>query len=173
VSIGSTALEAEKEKPRPTAIAGQLQHIKELLSAPIGSLVQDSAAVKLALEEIRSQLPEALRIKLWPVGHLPFFREKVESAKQRIEARRLQTSLQSEITQRCQALNEKKSSLDERADTSTDDRELDALEKELVDLEAKIHATRQLIQDKKDSIARSKREAEDLRTQLQTELEQL
>jgi predicted nucleic acid-binding Zn-ribbon protein len=129
--------------------------------------------VKLALEEIRSQLPEALRIKLWPVRHLPFFREKVESAKQRIEARRLQTSLQSEITQRCQALNEKKSSLDERADTSTDDRELDALEKELADLEAKIHATRQLIQDKKDSIARSKREAEDLRTQLQTELKQL
>ena len=129
--------------------------------------------MKLALEEIRSQLPEALRIKLWPAGHLPFFREKVESAKQRIEARRLQTPLRSEITQRCQTLNEKKSALDERADTSVDDRELDALEKELAELEAKIHATRQLIQDKKDSIARSKQEVEDLKAQLQTELEQL
>jgi chromosome segregation ATPase len=137
-SIVSTALEAEKEKPRPAAIASQLQHIIELLSASIGTLVQDSAAVKLAFEEIRSQLPEALRIKRWPAGHLPFFREKVESAKQRIEARRLQTPLQSEITQRCQTLNEKKSALDERVDTSADDRELDALEKELAELEAKI-----------------------------------
>jgi recombinational DNA repair ATPase RecF len=42
-------------------------------------------------------------------------------------------------------LNEKKSALDERADTSADDRELDALEKELAEHEAKIHATRQLI----------------------------
>jgi predicted nucleic acid-binding Zn-ribbon protein len=63
--------------------------------------------------------------------------------------------------------------LDERADTSANDRELDALEKELTDLEAKIHAARQLIQDKKDSIACSKQEAEDLKAQLQTELEQL
>jgi chromosome segregation ATPase len=101
--------------------------------------------VKLAFEEIRSQLPEALRIKLWLAGHLPFFREKVESAKQRIEARRLQTPLRSEITQRCQTLNEKKLALDERVDTSADDRELDALKKELAELEAKIHATRQLI----------------------------
>jgi chromosome segregation ATPase len=143
------------------------------MSAPIGTLVQDSTAVKLALEEIMSQLPEALRIKLWPVGHLPVFREKVESAKQRIEARRLQTPLRSEITQRCQTLNEKKSALDERADTSADDRELDALEKELAELGAKIHATRQLIQDKKDSIALSKQEVEDLKAQLQTELDQL
>jgi chromosome segregation ATPase len=173
VSIGSTALEAEKEKPRPAAIVSQLQHIKELLLAPIGTLVQDSTAVKLALEEIRSQLPEALRIKLWPAGHLPFFREKVESAKQRIEARQLQTPLRSEITQRCQMLNEKKSALDETADTSADDHELDALEKELAELEAKIQATKQLIQDKKDSIARSKQEVEDLKAQLQTELEQL
>jgi hypothetical protein len=80
-SIGLTAIKAEKEKPRPSAIASQLQHIRELLSALIGTLVQDSAAVKLALEEIRSLLPEALRIKLWPVGHLPFFREKVVLAK--------------------------------------------------------------------------------------------
>ena len=116
---------------------------------------------------------EALRTKLWPAGHLPFFREKVESAKQRIEARRLQTPLRSEITQRCQALNEKKSALDARADTSADDRELEALEKKLTDLEDKVRATKQLIQDKKNSIARSKQEAEDLKTQLQTELEQL
>jgi hypothetical protein len=42
--------------------------------------------------------------------------------------------LRSEITQRCQTLNEKKSALDERADTSADDRELVALEKELAEL---------------------------------------
>ena len=173
MSIGSTIPEVETQDPRTSAIASQLQQIKNLLSAPIATLVQDSTAVKLALEEIRPQLPEALRTKLWPAGHLPFFREKVESAKQRIEARRLQTPLRSEITQRCQALNEKKSALDARADTSADDHELEALEKKLVDLEVEIRTTRQLIQDKRDSITRSKQEAENLKTQLQTELGQL
>ena len=172
-SIGLIVLEAERETPQPTALASQLQHIKELLLAPIDALVQDSDEVKRTLEEIRSQLPEALRIKLWPAGHLPFLREKVESARQRIEARRLQTPLRADIAQRCQVLNEKKSALDARADTSADDRELEALEKELEDLEARVHATKKLIQDKKDSIARSKQEVENLKTQLKTELEEL
>jgi hypothetical protein len=43
--------------------------------------------MKHLLEEIQPQLPEVLQIKLWPTGHLPFFRAKVEKAHHRIEAR--------------------------------------------------------------------------------------
>jgi len=63
--------------------------------------------------------------------------------------------------------------LDARADTSADDRELEAVEKELKDLEARLHATKKLIQNKKDSIAHSKQEAENLKAQLKTEFEEL
>jgi chromosome segregation ATPase len=81
--------------------------------------------------------------------------------------------LRADITSRCQALNEKKSALDAKADTSTADRELEVLEKELADLEARIRATKQLIQEKKNSIAASKREANVLKDQLKTELGEL
>jgi predicted nucleic acid-binding Zn-ribbon protein len=47
------------------------------------------------------------------------------------------------------------------------------LEKELADLEARVQATKQLIQEKKDSIAASKREADELKSQLKTELGEL
>jgi hypothetical protein len=52
--------------------------MKDLLSSPIDTLVQDSDEMKHRLEEIQPQLPEVLQIKLWPTGHLPFFRAKVE-----------------------------------------------------------------------------------------------
>jgi hypothetical protein len=47
--------------------------MKDLLSALIDTLVQDSFEMKHLLEEIQPQLPEVLQIKLWSAGHLPFF----------------------------------------------------------------------------------------------------
>ena len=86
-------------------LANQLQLIKDLLSAPIITLVDDSSKIKEILEQIESQLPESLRVKLWPAGHLPFFRAEVKAAQQRIEARRSQVSLKTDIAQKCKALN--------------------------------------------------------------------
>jgi hypothetical protein len=71
--------------------------MKDMLSAPIDTLVQDSDEVKHHFEEIKPQLPEVLQIKLWPPEHLPFFHAKVEKAHRRIEARRSQASLKSDI----------------------------------------------------------------------------
>jgi hypothetical protein len=62
--------------------------MKDLLSAMIDTLVQDSDEMKHLFEEIQPQLPEVFQIKLWPVEHLPFFRAKVEKARRRTEARR-------------------------------------------------------------------------------------
>ena len=115
--------------------------------------MRDSSAVRNALEEISSQLPEAIRVELGLAGHLSFFKDKIESARQRIEARRLQAPLRADIAQRCQALNKKKSTLDARADTSADDQALGALKKELEDLEAQVAATKKLIQERENSIA--------------------
>jgi hypothetical protein len=81
LSIGAASPEVEAGGPQPTEIASRLNRIKELLSAPIEALVQDSDEVKQILDEVRTQLAEALRIKLWPAEHLPFFREQVESAR--------------------------------------------------------------------------------------------
>ena len=47
------------------------------------------------------------------------------------------------------------------------------MEKELEDLKARVHATKKLIQDKKVSIAHSKQEAENLKAQPKTELDEL
>jgi len=63
-------------------LADQLQHIKGLLSTPISTLVND---IKHILEQIESPLPESLRVKLLPAGHLPFFLAEVKAAQQRIE----------------------------------------------------------------------------------------
>jgi hypothetical protein len=71
--------------------------VKGLLSAPIDALVRDSDAVRKILEEIKSQLPEVLQIKLWPTGHLSFFRAKVQQAQHRIEARHSQAPLKADI----------------------------------------------------------------------------
>ena len=136
-------------------------------------MVRDSSEVRSALEEVGPQLPEAIRVELGSVGHLSFFKDKVESARQRIEARRLQTPLRANIAQKCRTLNEKKSALDARADTSTDDQALGALKKELEDLEARVTATKKLIQERENSITRSKQEAEILKSELKIELDEL
>ena len=76
-------------------LANQLHLIKDLLSALITALVDDSSKTKEILEQIESQLPESLRVKLWPAGHLPFFRAEVKAAQQRIELRHSQIPLKS------------------------------------------------------------------------------
>jgi hypothetical protein len=92
--------------------------MKDLLSAPIDTLVQDSNEVKHLFEEIKPQLPEVLQIKLWPAGHLPFFQANVEKAHRRIEACHSQASLKADIAERCQLVNDKKAALDVKTDTS-------------------------------------------------------
>jgi hypothetical protein len=75
--------------------------MKDLLSALIDTLVQDSDVMKHLLEEIQPQLPEVLQIKLWPAGHLPFFRAKVEKDHCRIKARCSHASLKADIAEKC------------------------------------------------------------------------
>jgi hypothetical protein len=82
-SISSAILKVDDHQPQPTGVTSQLLHIKGLLSAPIDALVRDSDVVRQILEDIKPQLSEVLQIKLWPTGHLPFFREKVEQARQK------------------------------------------------------------------------------------------
>jgi uncharacterized protein involved in exopolysaccharide biosynthesis len=147
--------------------------MKELLSAPIDTLVQDSDEMKHLFEEIQPQLPEVLQIKLWLAGHLPFFRAKVEKAHRRIEARRSQASLKANIAKKCRLVNDKKVALDVKTDTSASSQRLELLERELEDLKEKVRATERLIQDEKNLIASSKQEAEGLTTQLKTELAEL
>jgi hypothetical protein len=147
--------------------------MKDLLSAPIDILVRDSDQVKHLFEEIKPQLPEVLQIKLWPVGHLPFFRAKVEKARRRIEARHSQASLKADIAERCRVVNDKKAALDAKTDTFASTQRLELLERELEDLIEQVRATEQLNQDEKNLIASSKQEVEDLTTQLKIELAEL
>jgi hypothetical protein len=147
--------------------------MKDLLSAPIDILVRDSDEVKHLFEEIKPQLPEVLQIKLWPVGHLPFFRAKVEKARRRIEARHSQASLKADIAERCRVVNDKKAALDAKTDTFASTQRLELLERELEDLIEQVWATEQLNQDEKNLIASSKQEVEDLTTQLKIELAEL
>jgi uncharacterized protein involved in exopolysaccharide biosynthesis len=125
------------------------------------------------LEEIQPQLLKVLQIKLCPAGHLPFFRAKVKKAHRRIEARRSQASLKADIAEKCRLVNDKKVALDAKTDTSTSSQRLDLLERELEDLKERVRATERLIQDKKNFMASSKQEAEDLATQLKIELAEL
>jgi hypothetical protein len=163
-SIGSALLDVDGQQPHPIGVASQLRRMKDLLSAPIDTLVQDSDEMKQLFEEIKPQLPEILQIKLWPPGHLPFFRAKVEKAQRRIEARRSQASLKANIAKRCRLVNDKKATLDAETDTSVSSQRLELLEKELEDLKERVRATERLIQDEKNLIASSKQEAEDLTT---------
>jgi hypothetical protein len=101
VSIGSVLLDVDDQQLQPTGIMNQLRHMKDLLSALIDTLVQDSDEMKHLLVEIQPQLPEVLQIKLWPAGHIPFFWAQVEKAHRRIEARRSQASLKADITKKC------------------------------------------------------------------------
>jgi hypothetical protein len=110
--------------------------MKDLLSALIDILVRDSDEVKHLFEEIKPQLPEVLQIKLWPVGHLSFFRAKLEKARRRIEARHSQASLKAGIAERCRVVNDKKAALDAKTDTSTSTQRLELLERELKTLKS-------------------------------------
>jgi DNA repair exonuclease SbcCD ATPase subunit len=73
----------------------------------------------------------------------------------------------------CQSINKKKAALDAKVDTSAFAHRLRLLEKELEDLEAKVRATKQRIQEEKDLIAGSKQEAEVLTAELKTDLAEL
>jgi valyl-tRNA synthetase len=147
--------------------------MKDLLSALIDALVQDSDEMKHLFEEIKPQLPEVLQIKLWLAGHLPFFWAKVEKARRRIEAHSSQASLKANIAERCRLVNDKKVALDAKTDTSASSQRLELLEKELGDLKERVQATNWLIQGEKNLTASSKQETEDLTTQLKIVLAEL
>jgi hypothetical protein len=147
--------------------------MKDLLSGSIDGLIQDSNTVKRLLDEVNSQLPVSLQVKLLPAGHLPSFRVKVAEARHRIETRRSQFPLRTNIVERCQSVNKKKAALDAKADTSVSAQWLRLLEKDLEDLEAKVRTTKQRIQEEKDLIASSKREAETLTAELKVDLAEL
>jgi hypothetical protein len=112
--------------------------MKDLLSALIAILVWDSDEVKLLFEEIKPQPPEVLQIKLCPIGHLPFFRAKVEKPHHRIEARHSQASLKADIAERYRVVNDKKAALDAKVDTSVNTQRLELLERELEDLKERV-----------------------------------
>jgi hypothetical protein len=99
-SIGSDLLDVDDQQLQLTGVVNQLRHMKDLLSTLIDTLVQDYDEMKHLLEEIQRQLPEVLQIKLWPAGHLPFFRAKVEKARRRIKAHRSQASLKDNIAEK-------------------------------------------------------------------------
>jgi hypothetical protein len=172
-SIGSTILEADDSPLGLTRTADQLLHVKDLLSGPISALIQDSSAVKQILDEVNSQLPVSLQAKLLPAGYLSSFQAKVAEARRRIETRRSQSLLRTIIAEMCQSINKKKAALDAKVDTSASAHRLRLLEKELEDLEAKVRATKQCIQEEKDLIAGSKQEAEVLTAELKTDLTEL
>jgi hypothetical protein len=71
--MGSVLPDVDDQQLQPTSVVNQLRHMKDLLSALIDTLVQDSDEMKHHLEEIQPQLPEVLQIKFWPAGHLPIF----------------------------------------------------------------------------------------------------
>jgi uncharacterized protein involved in exopolysaccharide biosynthesis len=129
--------------------------------------------MKDLFEEIKPQHQEVLQIKLWLAGLLPFFRAKVEKAHRRIEACRSHASLKANILERSRLVNDKKAALDSKTDTSVSSQRLELLVRELEDLKERVQATERLIQDEKNLIASSKQEAEDLTTQLKTELAEL
>jgi hypothetical protein len=64
VGVARPEAEAETAGSQPTELIGRLHRIKELLSAPVEALVQTSDEVKHLLNEVETQLPEALLIKL-------------------------------------------------------------------------------------------------------------
>ena len=154
-------------------LSHQLRLIKDFLSAPITALVDDSSNIKNIFEQIESQLPEPLQIKLWSASNLPFFWIEVSKAQQRMEARRSQASLKADITQKCKALNQKKATLDIKADVSANMNRLDLLKKELAELEAKVRTTKELIQAEETSIANFKQETQEITKQIQAEFAEI
>ena len=93
-----TAPGAKTPSQQSANLAHQLHLVKDLLSAPLTALVGDSSEIKNIFEQIESQLPEPLQIKLWPASNLPLFRVEVNKAQQRIEARHSQVSLKADIS---------------------------------------------------------------------------
>ena len=86
-----------------------------------------------------------------------------------MEARRSQASLKADITQKCKALNQKKATLDIKADVSANVNRLNLLKKELAELEEKVRTTKELIQAEETSIANSKQETQEIAKQIQAE----
>ena len=86
-----------------------------------------------------------------------------------MELRRFQIPLKSDIAQKCELLNQKKATLDAKADVSESTRRLNLLEKELMELEERVRNTQRLIQEEKVSIANSKQEAQEMTEQMQAE----
>jgi hypothetical protein len=117
-SIGLAILEADDPPLDSTSTANRLLHMKNLLSGPIDALIQDSSTVKQILDEVNSQLPVSLQVKLLSAGYLPSFRAKVVEARHRIETRRSQSILRTLIAEMCQSVNKKKAALDAKVDTS-------------------------------------------------------
>src|SRR6185436_4663331 len=74
-----------------------------------------------------------------------------------------------DITQKCKALNQKKATLDIKADVSANTNRLDVLKKELAELEEKVRITKELIQAEEISIANSKQETQEIAKQIQAE----
>jgi hypothetical protein len=173
VSIGSAILEADDPPMSLASTANQLLRMKDLLSGSIDALIQDSSAVKQILDEVNSQLPVSLQVKLLPAGQLPSFRAKVAEARHRIETRHSQSLLRTVISEMCQSVNKKKAVLDAKVDTSASAQRLPLLERELEDLEAKVWATKQRIREEKDLIAGSKQEAVVLTAELKADLAEL
>jgi len=172
--MGLTLPGAETSSLQQSAnLAHQLQLIKDLLSAPIAALVDDSSKIKNIFEQIETQLPEPLQIKLWPASNLPFFQIEVNKAQQWMEARRSQASLKADITQKCKALNQKKATLDTNAGVSVNNTRLDLLKKELAELEEKVRTTKKLIQAEETSIANSEQETQEITEQIQVEFAEI
>ena len=167
------ATSSVRDEPPPNSVQRQFQRLKALLSSPIEALVEDSEEVKSILEEITDHLPMTLKVKLCPVATLSFYRSEVKLARQRIDSRHAQLPLKADIADKCQRLNEKKAALDAKTDTSVSTAKLEALRKELENLEEKVRATKQLIHDEEALIARSQEEAEDLKVQLKNDLSEI
>ena len=90
-----------------------------------------------------------------------------------MKARRSQASLKADITQKCKALNQKKATLDIKADVSANMNRLDLLKKELSELEEKVCTTKELIQAEETSIANSKQETQEITEQIQAEFAEI
>ncbi|KAK1661145.1 hypothetical protein QYE76_049304 [Lolium multiflorum] len=118
-------------EPSPSMVHGPLQHLKDLLSSSVETLVDNSEGAKGILEDIQPHLPMTLQVKLWPTATLSVFKSRVQSARQRINLRRTQFPLRADIADKCRRLNEKKAALDAKTDTSGNSAELAALRKEL------------------------------------------
>ncbi|KAK1626452.1 hypothetical protein QYE76_000767 [Lolium multiflorum] len=159
------------EEPSPGTVHGPLQRLKALLSSSVEILVENPEAIKGILDEIQPHLPVTLQVKLWPAVTLSAFKSRVQSARQRITLRHAQLPLRADIAEKCQRLNEKKTALDAKTDTSANNAE--TLRKELESLEEKVRMTKQLIQEKETFIARSREEAQGLTADLKTDLAEI